>query len=62
LARLTRDGRTDLLEQIKDGTLSVRRAAIKAGYMRDLSPLDKILRLWAKLTPAERQRFLKEIN
>ena len=40
---------------------SVRQAAIAAGIVKVPTALDRLLKLWAKLTPAERKQFLEEI-
>ena len=41
---------------------SVRQAAIAAGIVKVPTALDRLLKLWAKLTPAERKQFLEEIT
>lgn len=41
---------------------SVRQAAIAAGIVKVPTALDRLLKLWAKATPAERKQFLEEIS
>lgn len=62
LRRLARLG-DDWMERYEAGEFSsVRQAAIAAGIVKVPTALDRLLKLWAKATPAERKQFLEEIN
>ena len=58
LARLERDGQTDLLARIERGDLSAHRAAIEAGYVKPTmtvpaDPVAMARALRRRLTPAQ---------
>lgn len=57
LDRLAKD-RPDLLEKVCSGQLSVNRAAIQAGIVKQLSNLDLIKKQWLRLSESERGEFL----
>lgn len=59
-ARLRRDHPSAEFDEAVRG--SVRQAAIAAGIVKVPTALDRLLKLWAKLTPAERKQFLEEIT
>ena len=48
LARLKRDGRSELAEQVKAGMLSARKAGIQAGIVKPESQLTAVKRAWKK--------------
>lgn len=50
------------LERIKEGKVSVHRACIESGIIKEPSPLEQIKRLWKKLKPEERKAFLADIK
>lgn len=52
LKRLKRD-RPDLFQQVLDGVMSANAAAIKAGFKKKLTPLERMLKDLSKLTPTE---------
>jgi methylphosphotriester-DNA--protein-cysteine methyltransferase len=54
--RLARDFH-DLHEEVKAGKLSVHRASIQAGFVRERTVLDKLQRLWTKASQQERARY-----
>lgn len=57
-ARLRRDHPDAVFDESVRG--SVRQAAIAAGIVKVPSVLDKLRKLWAKATEADRRTFLKE--
>ena len=59
-ARLRRDHPAAEFDEAVRG--SVRQAAIAAGIVKVPTALDRLLKLWAKATPAERKQFLEEIS
>jgi hypothetical protein len=59
LARLDRDGHAELAAKVRAGTLSANKAAIEAGYRKQLTPLERIQKLWATLDESDRRRHLK---
>lgn len=61
LARLERE-RPDLFERVVDGDLSANAAAIEAGFRKKLTPLETLIRAWAKASREERIAFLDEIG
>lgn len=62
LRRLARLG-DDWMDRYEAGEFaSVRQAAIIAGIVKVPTALDRLHKLWAKLTPAERKQFLEEIS
>lgn len=62
LRRLARLG-DDWMDRYEAGEFaSVRQAAITAGIVKVPTALDRLHKLWAKLTPAERKQFLEEIS
>jgi hypothetical protein len=61
LRRLRSDDRPlakELHAKVLTGELSAHRAAVFAGYRKELSPLEQIQKLWAKLTKAQRKEHL----
>ena len=58
-ARLRRDHPSAEFDEAVRG--SVRQAAIAAGIVKVPTALDRLLKLWAKATPAERKQFLEQI-
>jgi hypothetical protein len=54
LDRLARDF-PPLHEEVKAGKLSVHRASIQAGFIREASPLEVLKRAWGKASPDERE-------
>ena len=59
LARLQRDGRAELLAEVYAGEKSANAAAIEAGYRKRKTSFEKMVALWAELSKANRQKFLK---
>jgi hypothetical protein len=58
-ARIKRD-RPDIAERAEAGEFkSVRAAAIEAGIIKPLTPVDLLRRAWNKATPEQRKEFLK---
>jgi len=56
-ARIARDY-PEIHERMKAGEYtSVRRAAIDAGIIRELTNVEKIQKLWLKMTPEEKEEF-----
>src|SRR6185436_4767844 len=53
IARLERDGFTDLAERVRNKEVSARAAAKIVGWRRDKTPLEQIRTLLPKLTAAE---------
>jgi hypothetical protein len=62
LARLDRDGLTELAEQVRAGELSANAAAEKAGWRKRPTPLEKIRKLLPALTSDELQSLLRELQ
>ncbi len=58
LARLKRD-RPDLAQKVIDGELSAHAAAIKAGFRKKLTPFEQVVKLWPKLSVAEKKKIRK---
>jgi hypothetical protein len=56
LDRLARDF-PDLFNQVKQGKLSIDRAGKEAGFVKTLTPLDKLTREWKKASETERSLF-----
>ena len=54
IARLIRDGNSELAEQVKEGTKSARQASIEAGFKVPESQLTILKRAWKKATEVER--------
>ncbi len=48
IARLERDGHSDLLFKVKSGSISAAKAAIEAGFKAPESPLTILKRVWKK--------------
>lgn len=57
VARLRRDGKDELADQVKAGTKSARQAAIEAGFKVPESQLTILKRAWKKASEVERQSF-----
>ena len=62
LARLQRDGHTDLADQVKAGKLSARKAAMEAGFKAPESQLTALKRAWKKANEDERSTFIDWAN
>jgi hypothetical protein len=58
LKRLKRD-RPDLFQQVIGGKLSANAAAIQAGFRKQTTPIERIQKLWAKLSRDERKQHLE---
>ena len=61
IRRLEKDGRRDLLKQIKEGEISVYAAAKKAGYRKGRgaqSRADQVTYHWTRANAAEKRRFI----
>ena len=58
IARLQRDGYSDLADQVKAGKLSARAAAMEAGFKVPESQLTALKRHWKKASEAERSTFI----
>jgi hypothetical protein len=50
LARLDRDGYTELAAKVRAGTMSANAAAIEAGFRKQSTPLEWVKKLLPKLT------------
>lgn len=61
LDRLSKD-RPDLLERVCSGELSVNRAAIEAGIVKQQSSLDTAKKCFLKLNEVERNEFLSWVS
>lgn len=61
LDRLQRE-RPDLFEQVKAGKLSANAAAIEAGFRKQSTPLERILKLLPKLTATERRHLRARLD
>lgn len=57
IARLRRDGRSELADQVDAGTKSARQAAIEAGFKVPESQLTILKRAWKKASEVDRQSF-----
>jgi hypothetical protein len=53
LARLDRDGHAELAAKVRAGKMSANAAAIEAGFRKQATPVEQVLKLLAKLTPAQ---------
>lgn len=62
LARLRRDGRDDLAEQVGDGKISARKAGMMAGFVKPQSALTILKREWRRASSDERQAFLAWVD
>jgi hypothetical protein len=62
IARLRRDGFAELADQVEAKEISARAAAIEAGFSKNLSAFDKIVKLLPKLTDDERNRLRDMLN
>jgi len=64
LGCLERDGHTDLVEKVRGGGLSARKAGQMVGYefLKPISPLDQIRKLVPKLSPKERGTLIRELQ
>jgi hypothetical protein len=61
LARLARDGYTDLAGQVRNNEISAKAAAEQVGYRKRMTALEKIKKLWDKLDQNERKAYLEWI-
>lgn len=61
LSRLQRE-RPDLYSRVVAEELSANAAAIEAGWRPKPSNLQRLISLWAKCSPSERQQFLSQLN
>jgi hypothetical protein len=62
LRRLNSRGHRDLARRVVIGELSAYAAAKEAGFIKKPSPLDVCRSAWSKMTQADRETFLREIN
>lgn len=62
LARLERDGHSNLFLKAKNGELSARQAGILAGFVHQESQLTVLKRAWRKANESERQSFKQFIE
>lgn len=62
LARLDRDGRSDLATEVRSGEISANAAAIKAGFRHQPTPYERVLKLLPKLSPDECRALLDELT
>jgi hypothetical protein len=62
LARLDRDGHTELAGQVRAGALSAHQAALQVGYRKRRTPLDLVLAGIMSLRPDDRVRVAVEIE
>jgi hypothetical protein len=60
-ARLRKEGFDELANAVAAKTLSARAAAREAGIIIPPTPLTIIRRAWKRMTPADRETFLREI-
>jgi hypothetical protein len=60
LARLDRDGHTELAVRVRAGDLSAAAAARAAGIKTGPSPLQQLRSAWKRATKDERKAFLEE--
>ena len=60
IARLMRDGNSELADQVKSGSKSARKAAIEAGFKVPESQLTILKRVWKKASEEERF-YLKKV-
>lgn len=50
--------RPDLLDAVQTGDLTLKQAYVEAGIEKQVSPLDRLQKLWHTLSEEERDRFL----
>jgi len=50
-----------IYEQVKTGRLSANAGAIKAGFRKNPTVLERLIKLWTKASAEERKKFLKSI-
>ena len=62
LARLDRDGFTELAAKVRDGETSANAAAIQAGFRKRLNPFERILKLLPKLSQSELRQLRASID
>jgi hypothetical protein len=62
LARLDRDGHTELAAKVRAGKLSANAAAIEAGFRKQTTALERVLKLLPKLTRTERRELRARIE
>ena len=62
LARLERDGHTELAAQVRAETMSAKAAADAVEMFKRPTPLDRLRKAWAKATPEDREIFRAEID
>ena len=61
LSRLKKHHR-ELFDRVCAGELSANAAAIEAGFRKKQTPLDTLLRAWAKASETERAQFIESIQ
>lgn len=61
VSRLQRE-RPDLFDEVKAGNLSANAAAIQAGFRKQPSALQQLMRAWTRATSEERETFLASIH
>lgn len=61
LDRLKRE-RPDLFDKVTAKEMSANAAAIEAGFRKQTTPLEKILKLLSKLTPTERRQLRARLD
>lgn len=59
LARLQRDGHSELIAQVYAGELSANAAAKRVGYRKKKTPLQQLEYWWTKASAVERQQFME---
>jgi len=62
LARLDRDGHTELAAKVRAKTMSADAAAKSVSYRKQPTPLDQLRKFWLKATEEERATFLAEVQ
>jgi len=62
LARLERDGHSELAEKVRTKAMSASAAAIAAGFRHVPTPLDRLRKAWKVATADERAAFLEWID
>jgi len=62
LARLDRDGHTELAAQVRAGALSAHQAPLQVGYRKQRTLLDQVLAGIMSLRPDDRVRVAGEIE
>jgi hypothetical protein len=60
LARLDRDGHAALAAKVRAGQLSANAAAVEAGFRKQATPLERVLKLLPKLTRSEWQQLKRD--